>query len=329
MSESPPFVSRRVRFSGLIDAGLLIGLGATWLGLAGRWHWLLDLCTHFRWQSIMVCVLALLWAGFRRRLVTGVAGLLTLGLNAWLIFHVPGPAPSATVREDFRVKVISFNVLTSNSNKTGVLEWLQQEQADVILLMETDRAWVKAMQPLKQIYPHFFEGPSADNFGIALYSRIPFAAPARELDRKALGLPEDDGSDIITDSVEARLLHQGREWVFIGTHPVPPMGRAYAAGRDRQLEAIGRYVSGLKVPALVAGDLNASPWCHGFRVLTENTPLRATRDAWKPTWKVGHLLGVPIDHALTSPPLQLSSRLIGPDLGSDHRAQVMELRWAE
>jgi hypothetical protein len=39
------------------------------------------------------------------------------------------------------------------------------------------------------------------------------------------------------------------------------------------------------------------------------------------------VLGVPINHALTTPSLVIAGRHIGPDVGSDHRPQFREVGW--
>jgi endonuclease/exonuclease/phosphatase (EEP) superfamily protein YafD len=326
-SASPSFVSRHVRWEGLLEAGLWIGLAGSWLGLLGHWHWLLDLCSHFRWQGIVVCFAAMIWAGWRRRRWVLQAALLTLGLNSWLLVRAGGPVPGGNARADFNVRVVSFNVLTTNQNHADVLRWLQQSDADLIFLMEVDHLWAKALQPLLTTHPHHLIQPASDNFGLALYSRLP-PARLKILEPGELGLTADTNL-ALTDSVEACFVTAGRSWMFVGTHPVPPMGKEYAESRDRQLQALSRYLESAGLPALVTGDLNATPWSHGFRRLTSGTRLQAAPGSWIPTWRAGSLFGIPIDLSLTSPPLHVESRHIGPDLGSDHRPQTILLHWLE
>ncbi len=327
MPTSHGFISRHVRWEGLLEAGLWVGLAGSWLGLLGRWHWLLDLCSHFRWQGIVVCLVAMAWAGWRRRRWVLRAALLTLGLNGWLLARAAGPAAPGRPASGFAVKVVSFNVLTTNQNHAAVLQWLQQSDADLIFLMEVDSVWAKALQPLITSHPHHLIQPASDNFGLALYSRLP-PARLKILEPRAPGLKQETNL-ALTDSVEARFETAGRPWMFVGTHPVPPMGKEYSASRDRQLQALSRYLETAGLPALLTGDLNATPWSHGFRQLTAGTRLQAAPGLWNPTWRARSLFGIPIDLSLASPPLYVESRLIGPDLGSDHRPQTMWLRWLE
>lgn len=327
MSTPPSFVSSRVRVAGLMEVGLLLGLTGSWLGLLGGWHWMLDLCSHFRWQYVVASLLAVAWAGWRKRRGLLAAAVVTLGLNLWLMARPEWPAPSGKTVPGFHVRVISFNVLTSNRQHAAVLQWLQAAEADIIFLMEVDRVWAKALQPLLRTHPHHLILPKSDNFGLALFSRLPLAG-LRKLDSDVLGTRLDSDPDLGMDSVEARLKIGGRELMIVGTHPVPPMGKEYAAARDRQLQGLSLHMAQAGLPVLVVGDLNATPWSHGFRQLAAGAPLLPAPGAWKPTWRTGSLFAIPIDHALCTPPLLFKSRIIGPDLGSDHRPQVMDLGWA-
>jgi endonuclease/exonuclease/phosphatase (EEP) superfamily protein YafD len=323
---APGFVSGRVRWQGLVDAFMVLGLAAPWLGLLGKWHWLLDLCTHFRWQALVVCAVALGWAvAKRRRVVLGVA-LLSLALNGWLFFKIAAAPSSGNVRPDFMVRIVSLNVLTSNPDHAAVLTFLQQADADILFLMEVDQRWAQALQPLLLTHPHHLIKPLQDNFGLALFSRLPLEE-LRLLSAEELA--PGDANELIQDSIQIRLKTANREWGFLGVHPLPPMGRDYSAARDLQLQALGRHIAASPHPMLIAGDLNATPWSHGYHLLISGTKLASDASARKPTWRVGTLFAIPIDHTLCTPPLRVQSRSIGPDVGSDHRAQTTEVRWAD
>ncbi len=318
MSEKRPFMSSSIRLDGVADIVLLLGLAGTWLGMLGRWHWALDLFSHFRLQYLVLCVLAVGWTLWRKRprLVQGLC-LMSLLVNVGEIYRVTGDRAFAEV-DGGRLKVVSLNVLTGNPNKKGVLDYLRSTGADVIFLMEVDAEWVEALEPLTGVYPHHLQRSQEDNFGIALFSKVPLQ------DVRVLLA---DGSHM--PSVTARLTALGREMVIVGTHPLPPMGPRLSASRDAQLKSIAGYVAALDVPVLVIGDLNSTPWSHGMRLLKGGTGLdfRSSAHAWLPTWRAGSIFAIPIDHALCTPPLVIADRKIGPDVGSDHRPQELEIGW--
>lgn len=312
------FLSVNARLDVVFDVAIVLILSATWLGLLGRFHWTLDLFSHFRWQYLGICLIAVLWTLFRRRRVVLMVALASLGLNGWLIGQLAlgekvGPPAGSTLR------VVSLNVLTSNLNKTGVVDYLRQVNPDVIFFMEVDAAWAQALKVFKTDYPHALMRSQQDNFGSALFSRVPLK-DLQLFQPGAAGMP----------SIHARLIYNGRELMILGTHPLPPIGARMAGSRNAQLTHVAEIVKNAEVPVLVIGDLNSTPWSYGMRLITAGNKLgfRSPAPAWTPTWQAGTVFAIPIDHALCTPPLVIASREIGPDVGSDHRPQELEIGWA-
>ena len=329
MDQRRSFVSLSVRLDGIVDVLILLALSGSWLGLFGHWHWLADIFTHFRWQYLILCVVAVVWSIWRRRkLVAWISGL-TLVLNAVLIGGLlfTLQKPSGTAVPDFKLRVVSLNILTENRRHQEVLDYLRQADADILFLMEVDDTWAKAMEPLKQSHPHHLVHTQEDNFGVALYSRLPLKA-AQVLHRFEHGLNLDPYTP---PTMEARLVVGTRELVMYGIHTVPPGGPVQWRSRNLLLEDIGRQAAALKEPVLVFGDLNSTPWCEGMRSLLRGGRLgfHVPQPSWAPTWRITTPFAIPIDHALCTPPLAILSREIGPDLGSDHRPQVLEIRWMD
>jgi endonuclease/exonuclease/phosphatase (EEP) superfamily protein YafD len=314
-------VALRVRAAGLVDAGLAVGFVAMWLGFLGSLHWTLDLFSHFRWQYLVLCIGAAVWILLTRRsrALIGFC-LLSLAVNAASIVplgRVAVAEAAAGLSESLRV--VSLNVLTKNPHKAAVLDYLNAVSADVVFLMEVDRVWIEALAPLETAYPYRLTLPQADHFGAALYSRLPLK-----------GLEVVANSHPARPSIRAELTFQDRELVIIGTHPPPPVGGAWSRARDAQLADLAAHVAETEAPVLLVGDLNTTPWSHGWRLLTHESGLRATaatRASW-PTWMVRTPFAIPIDHALVTEPLVIAGREVGVDVGSDHRPQLIEVAWA-
>ena len=75
-----------------------------------------------------------------------------------------------TAQADLRV--MAFNVLTSNASHAAVLDEVERLSPDVVAVIEVDSTWIKALQPLKDRYPHRIELPRSDNFGIACWAAV-------------------------------------------------------------------------------------------------------------------------------------------------------------
>ena len=82
---------------------------------------------------------------------------------------------------------------------------------------------------------------------------------------------------------------------------------------------------------MLLGDLNATPWSPAFRSLLRNSDLRDSRQGFgiHSTWPSGTwIMRVPLDHILVSGQVAVHSRVVGPDVGSDHRGVVVEFSLA-
>ena len=312
------FFSTRVRWRGFVDIALILAVTGTWLGLLGRFHWTLDLFSHFRWQYFILCLIGVPWSLARRRpRIIQLILLASLLVNAVALNQVKGDSAFAST-SGTRLRVVSLNVNITNPHKTAVLDYLRTENPDVIVLIEVDSAWTSALESLRATYPVQLFSPRDDNFGLAFLSRVPL---------QSLELIQT--SDHATPSVLAHLTLDGRELAILATHPPPPINGEMAAARDEGLQGAADVVASMKIPVLLIGDLNATPWSQGLRLLKHGSKLdfRSPDAAWTPTWNARTPFAIPIDQALVTPPLVVASRHIGPDVGSDHRPQVIELGW--
>jgi endonuclease/exonuclease/phosphatase (EEP) superfamily protein YafD len=298
---------------------LWLVLFATVLGWIGApwWAALAQHLTLHLGAVALLCWLAL-WIG-RGWLTKWLALLLAvvhLGPVAWTWMPGPIAAPPA-----LPVRVMSVNLLSSNTATAAVMAWIRSEQPDLVAAQEVSPAWATALnEALAVSHPHRLVQPSTDNFGIALYSRWPLPGARTDL----LGGPVpsviariDAGDGAATRAIQV-----------IVTHPPPPMSGQYAEWHDRQTAALADLVAASRDPVVLVGDLNATPGSAAHRRLLA-AGLRDTRQGhgWEPTWPASlGWAGIPIDHVLVSPAVGCPRRDLSPDLGSDHRGVVADLR---
>jgi len=292
----------------------------TALAFAARSYWMLELCTHFRVYYAAVLLPAALVLFFASRYLTALLAAACLAWNLYCI--VPLYLPPATASGDVggaASRALLLNVLRSNQDHHAVLRYIEAEDPDLIVLLEVDQRWIAALRPLAARYPHKLELPRDDNFGIALYSRL----PAEEITAHDAG-----GSS--RPSVVAQL-NVGEQMVtLIAAHPYPPTSGTLAARRNRQLAAIGKMVGQIPGPKLVMGDLNTTGWSPYFQDLLAAGLVDSRRGfGIQPSWQGPRgLIRLPIDHVLTSPQVIVRDRRLGPPVGSDHLPVVVDFALA-
>lgn len=121
----------------------------------------------------------------------------------------------------------------------------------------------------------------------------------------------------------------GRPLALLATHPVLPMVAGGMALRDAHLDALDRAVPPGH-PAIVVGDLNATPWLRPLRALRAAAGLADSLEGHdvQPSWPADlpWIARIPIDHVLHSSHLATEARTLGRlDVGADHRPVFVQL----
>ena len=282
---------------------------ASLAGFAGGAHWLLDLASHFRWYWLLFALVWFAVAPWRRSRLATLCLLAAMAANAWALLPYWMPAAAEDVAGLDTLRLVSLNVLSDNADTGPTLAYLGQCGADVVVLLEVNDAWSEAVARLESLFPHQVMHPREDRFGIAVLSRLPLARERVE--------PLAEGPPVV--SVELPV--GGAGCLLMAAHPQPPIGAEWSARRDAQLAAIGDLVATEARPVIVAGDLNTTPWSHGFRQLVRLRGLRdsAVGHGVQATWNARRWVPrIPIDHVVVSPEVRVISRRVGPDVGSDH-----------
>jgi endonuclease/exonuclease/phosphatase (EEP) superfamily protein YafD len=299
-------------------AGAALAFPVQWL--APYW-WLADIVAQFAVQTIIVLAPAVLLAAVLRWWHVALMLAVPLAFNLWLTSgywsasgRTAGRAPDAPP-----LRILSLNVLGDNPHFAQVLELIRETDADVVALQEVNSRWIDELSPLNSLYPHRHFEPHPGNFGIGLWSKTAW----EDLDVQWFGHYE-------LPTLHVRFRSSGdRLFEFVTTHPMPPTGRERSAMRNAQLLTLASSLDPT-APRIVAGDFNLTPWSPWFREFLRRGGLvdaglgYGMKPSWHafPTW----LGGVRIDHVLVSPGWIVDNHQIGPDVGSDHRAVIVDLR---
>lgn len=229
--------------------------------------------------------------------------------------------------------VLTWNTLGENPSAETVAQLIVEQDADIVVLPETTRAYGDAVAALA--------GGSGYDFQVLdlAYDDVSKARSTVVLITSALGAYGRDDSRGGTETLPSVLAVplDGSGPVIVGAHPVAPVPGEMAAWRQG-LQWLAARCAGDNV--ILAGDLNstldhytgldpASNASGGLGGCRDGA--RLTGNAAVGTWPVvlPTLLGAPIDHVMATPNWKfVGFRVISSldDAGSDHRPVVAQLR---
>lgn len=305
------------------------GLGAIAL-LTSRYGWpiYLELLSHFQVQYFVLSLLLLVLLCCLRHQWLIAFSVFMVAVQSMQILPWYLPHGGQAIAQPANLRLLIANLNTQNRSFDPVLSLIRQETPDLALLIEVDEAWLEQLDTLKDILPYQFGEANPYNLGIVLYSRQPLI--------NAQANPFETARNT---GITANLTINGQSLALIGIHPPPPIKPHWFQVRNRQLDAIARYVQTLSTPVIVMGDFNSTPWSPYFQRLMRQTKLHNTRQGFGilPSWPVptsydpmagwmSRLLGIPIDHCLVSPTLKTVHIRTGPPVDSDHRPVIVDLQ---
>ena len=287
---------------GLLLASCLtiLPFGFWWIGPLTSFHLQLFLCN--------LIAVALCW---KRRRLAFVFALACCGHGFILAPSFLGHTRVEAHQDDVRLMV--SNVLTSNTDYEKFLDVVRETNPDVLILLEVSELWIDALQPLEASFPYRISHPRSDNFGIAMWSRLPFEGKVRYFDSR---LP----------SITATL-QRDHPITLVATHPIPPISERALGNRNAQLQAIASFAADCETPVVVAGDLNTASWSPSFRAMCATGSLQSAAQGWIPTWPTHQFaLLIPLDHILHSDDIGISDFASTGSVGSDHYPVYADLR---
>ena len=297
-----------VTLDGLLQvAAVLTVLFSVLTAIDTRQHYI-ELFSHFRLQYLVGSLLLLIVFAIRRRAIYSLLLVVALTINA--AYVLPCYSDKAVATGDTRLKFLYANVRSKNRDHERLLDLINSERPDVIFLQETSTRWLEALQTLESDYPFSYTAAREDNFGIAMWSRLPLVA-ATHVDSPPLGYP----------TIIATTRMGGTDLTLISTHPMNPLGHDNFVARNVQLHSVIELVAQASGEVLLLGDLNASVWDRHYHHFEESTGLRNARrgNGTLPTWPTFMPIAmIPIDHVLVSSGIGIADIKTGSRIGSDH-----------
>jgi endonuclease/exonuclease/phosphatase (EEP) superfamily protein YafD len=317
----------------VVVTGCFLAAG-TLASLSRSPHWMVRL---WDFPRVQIAVLALLCAGvyaalfFRGRTTDWLFLVTTCTVAVWQLVNIFPYTPLARVqvqhqreaRRDRWLCVLISNVLMENEEHDRLLKVVEESDPDVVLAVETDEKWARAMEPLAARYPYVVRQPQDNYYGLMLFSRLPLMEPRVEF------LVQDD-----VPSVHTALQLPSGEWVALhGLHPRPPepIRDQDSTPRDAELVLVGRAIGDAENrPTLVVGDLNDVAWSPTTRLFLRLSGMldpRVGRGLYSSYNANNPLFRYPLDHIFHSDHFRLVKLRRLPSIGSDHFPMLVQLSY--
>lgn len=271
-------------------------------------------------------------------LIAGLA--LVVGRQVYLIYpytplarpsvkRAPEPSPedlsaARSPRDrDSALRLVISNVLQENREFELWLRVVRENDPDVIVAVEVNGAWDAALSSLRADYPFVLRHPQENYYGLAVYSRLPFAE-----EPKVRFLVQDD----VPSAHLTLRLRDGQPVCLHALHPRPPepVRDQDSAPRDAELVILGREIAEHQraEPTIVCGDLNDVAWSFTTQLFLRLSRLldpRRGRGQFNSYNARSRIFRFPLDHVFHSDEFQLIDLRVLPYVGSDHFPVLIEL----
>ena len=244
--------------------------------------------------------------------------ILVVSYHTWKVFPFWSQSFFQTdrkVQQESEMNVFYANLNSQNKQKGELIRYLENAKPELVLLVETNRAWFEKLKTLESIYPFTKAILRESNFGMTVLSQYPLSTEKVYVDKEnlipALWLKVNTSA--------------GPLGLFL-LHVYPPLGKYGTLVRNQHLVTLSKEIADINSPLLVCGDFNTTPWSTIFQKFLSHSNLELSkRYSMFNTWSaVGFLPGLPIDFCL-SKGISITSYSKGPDIGSDHWPLILKI----
>ena len=299
------------------DRALVLSVGlialASYIGVLAPVIPQFDLFIHFQLQYLMLFfILAVIflcrrnWLLFTVTLVCMVGPLIKIA--PWYV--------GETVDQSASFQILCSNVKASNTNTEAIFKMITLEDADMVVLLESNQKHQEALFEIEETYPYVYSHSLKTGSGFLLYSKNSM---------QKIEAVQNGPSGMVSIAVTVKV--QGKEFDVVAIHPIRPGIRHGGALRDAELQQITTFIQTRSENAIVIGDLNTTMWTNGYNSFVKDNSLINLRNGLglQPTWGLSFLrpiFSIPIDHCFVRGNLNGVSFRTIPLEGSDHEAIV-------
>ncbi len=221
-----------------------------------------------------------------------------------------------------RLRLLAANVLQSNRDYDKLLQQIDRTAPDIIVTLETDDAWQKALTPLHDTYPYRVAVPQDNLYGMHVYSRL--AMTNTNIHFRVRDDIPSISADISLDKA-AQPIHL----YFIHPMPPSPSEASESTSRDQELILVAREIDNTHA-YIVAGDLNDVAWSRTTRLFRKLSGLldpRVGRGFFNTFHTKWPIFRWPLDHVFVSRHFTVNTIKRLPDIGSDHFPIMLDVSY--
>ena len=211
---------------------------------------------------------------------------------------------------DAKLKVMQFNVLSSNTAYDQTIENVKNLSPDFISFQEVSNKWADELEAkLADEYPYFKVLRHKDaGQGIAVFSKFPL----QNIDEHLW-----EG----TANLSGQVLIENEAINFLTLHTRSPRNKAKWQHRNAHIRQASEFVQQNGGEFLVLGDFNTVPWDKRMKEFKASTDLEDSRKKFVPTFPAWNpfVAQIPIDYIFHSKGINCKS-LDSVKITSDHLA---------
>jgi len=211
------------------------------------------------------------------------------------------------------LNILIYNVYQKNDKYGKLIDKVNSLNPDIVLLLETNKHWQKAMDPLIKKYPYNIMAIQEDTYGMMILSKLePIEKNIEQLTDQ--NIPSIDCLVKIKDQkIRIRCLH-----------PKPPIPGEAMSSKQKDTEFMEAAKRIHQQPDdelnIIIGDLNDVVWSKASKRLKKESGLkdpRVGRGTFS-TFPTYFPIRFPLDQIFCSSELLLSELKVLENIGSDH-----------
>lgn len=311
-----------------LDIIIIVFVISTFFPATRNPHWFFRTSDFIRVQTFLIQGILLFLFIYLRKEYSVFSWIILFSLIATIIYQIFKifpytsffPKRKSNAKSNGKISILAGNVLQTNSHYPDFVREINNFNPDLVLVMESNKAWEDGLSEIEKKYPYSVKVPLENFYGMHLYSKI-------KLDNVEVKYQiEEDKPSIFFDYP----LEGNANVHFCCLHPAPPSPTENETSKERDAELMltGKRIRKLDQPTVVCGDMNDVVWSRTTRLFKKMTGMidpRVGRGFFS-TYNANYFfLRFPLDHLFHTKDLFVGKMQRSKYFGSDHYAMYYEI----